>query len=68
MAKRMNKQIVLDFQRLQKSIPEILEIYNIDKTWVCDQIKMGRATFYRKLKNQTFTIEEMISICNAVNK
>ena len=65
---RINTKIVTQFIDLQKSLPQIVEAYAINIKHMCETTQINRITYYRKLKDQSFTASELKKICDYINK
>jgi predicted transcriptional regulator len=65
---RINEKIITDYHELQKKLPHILDAYSINIVDLCRQTGMNRSTFYNKIGNQSFTIEEMKLISKYLNR
>ncbi len=68
MARKINESIVKDFIDLQKRLPSVLDAYGITHAHVYTNAGISRSTYERKLKDQTFSAEEMLRICAVINK
>lgn len=65
---RINKELAIGFGKLIEGLPAVVRVYDINISAMCREIGMARKTYYLKLKNKTFTLEEMIKICNYINR
>lgn len=65
---RINTNIVDDYGRLQKQLPQVVDAYNINVSALCRAVGISRPTYYRKLETKTFTFDEMYKICEFINR
>lgn len=65
---KVDINIVEGFFTLQANLPDILKSYGIRQNFIAEKAGISMSTFYRKLKTQTFTAEEMRNICKAINE
>jgi predicted transcriptional regulator len=65
---RINIRIVEDFLSLQKRLPEIIELYGLKHKYIYETAGIPKVTYFRKLKLKSFDGEEMLRICEAINK
>jgi predicted transcriptional regulator len=65
---KININIADDFERFQSNLPEILKSYGIEKTYICKQTGISYSTFFRKVKNRSFTVGEIKKIIEAINR
>jgi predicted transcriptional regulator len=65
---RLNRQIIEDFLNLQKKLPQVIQLYGLQHSNIYKAAGISRATYYRKLKTYSFDGEEMLRICDAINK
>lgn len=65
---RIDIKIVERYLELQKSLPEIIDIYDINVRSMCKEIGMNRSTYYSKLDKLTFTVSELKKICAYINR
>jgi len=68
LANRINSKIVSEYADLIKSLPVIIDAFDISITSLCEAVGISRQTFYNKMKARTFTAEEMGKICNYINR
>ena len=68
MANRINTQIVKDYEKLQKDLPAILKAFGISQAFLYRAMEMPKNTFRNKLKACSFTISEMLVICEILNR
>lgn len=72
MANRINTQIAKDFENLQSKILSICEAYNINVSGIILELSeakiMSRKTFYKKIKQKSFTASEIIKISQIINR
>lgn len=72
MAKRINTEIIDNFEKLQENLFSILEAYGYTKTYLITKLEvkkvMSRATFYKKEKELSFTVSDMRAIAEILNK
>ena len=64
---KINIKIAEDFERFQSELPEILKSFGIEKTFICKKAGISYTTFYRKVKNRSFTAGEIKKIIEAIN-
>lgn len=60
-------QSIIKYRETLENLPNILAKSPFKKNYIIEQIGMPRPTFYRKLKNLTFTADEMFSIAKIIN-
>ena len=53
---------IIQYQDLIKKLPTLIANSPFKKNYIIKEIGMPQPTFYRKLKNQTFTVSEMMAI------
>lgn len=65
---RIKTSVATDFIRLQTDLVKILNAYGMKQAYVYEKIGMSKSTWIRKIKNQTFTGDEVLKICDVINK
>ena len=65
---KFNMDIPLKFLDYQRKIKPALEAKGIKQSHVYRALGMSQSTWLRRLKNNSFTVQEVIEICKAVNK
>ena len=65
--KRLNTQVILDYQLLVKALPLVIESYGLKKDYIIKVTEIKKSTFYHKLAHGTFTPDELIKISNVIN-
>ena len=65
---KINMKIAEDFERFQSDLPEILKSYGIEKTYICKKAGISYSTFFRKVRNRSFTAGEIKKIIEAINR
>lgn len=68
MARRIDIEAVERFIEVQNKVPAIIKAFGMSITYVCEKSGIPRATFDRKVKAKSFTGEEMLKICRAINR
>lgn len=58
---------IIAFKRVVGELDELMKNSPFKKNYIIDQIGLSVPTFYRKLKNQTFTADEMMSIAKIIS-
>lgn len=66
--KRIDIDTVERFEKLQKELPHVISAYDINISRLCEATNISRTAFYSKIKKTSFTISEMKSICNYINR
>ncbi|MGK7397131.1 MAG: helix-turn-helix domain-containing protein [Candidatus Cyclobacteriaceae bacterium M3_2C_046] len=64
---KINPKIAEDFEKFQIDLPNILKSYGIEKTYICKKTGISYTTFYRKIKQRSFTAGEIKKIIEAIN-
>jgi len=54
--------IVLNYKNLLENIHRYIEESKFKKEFIIDELGISRATFYNKLKKQSFSVSEMIKL------
>ncbi|MHA7830604.1 MAG: hypothetical protein ACX93O_05860 [Flagellimonas sp.] len=54
--------IVLNYKSLLENINKYIEESKFKKEYIIDELGISRATFYNKLKKQSFSVSEMIKL------
>ncbi len=54
--------IVLKYKNLLENINRYIEESKFKKEFIIDELGISRATFYNKLKKQSFSVSEMIKL------
>lgn len=65
---KFNEDIPRKFLEYQKKIKPSLEAKGITQSHVYKNIGMSQSTWLRRLKNNSFTVSEVLNICRIVNK
>lgn len=65
---KFSENIPLQFLDYQKKIKPALEAKGIKQAHVYKSIGMSQSTWLRRLKSNSFTVQEILAICKAVNK
>jgi predicted transcriptional regulator len=60
-------QEILTYQKLVNGIDELMNKSPFKKNYIIEQVGIPGPTFYRKLKSQSFTPEEMLSIAKILS-
>lgn len=60
-------QEILTYQKLVNGIDELMDKSPYKKNYIIEQIGIPSPTFYRKLKTQSFTPDEMLSIAKILS-
>lgn len=69
MAKRIvDTETVIRFIEIQKKLLDIMSAYGVNVSTVINNSGMTRATFYMKIKNQTFTGHELKKVADFLNR
>lgn len=70
MAKQLVKtSIVTDFQELNKRIGDIIKAYGMNQVYFYENVvKMSKVTWFKKTRTGTFTADELLKICNYINR
>jgi len=68
MAKRINTDIIDNYEKLQKQIPDIIKAYNYNLSGILREIGMSKSTFYNKVENRRFKPSELRQITDYINK
>lgn len=55
-------QLVKDFEFYSLRIGELIEKSNYKTKYFIEKLEVSKPTFYRKLKDQTFTVKELVKI------
>ncbi|KAB1159450.1 hypothetical protein F7018_03825 [Tenacibaculum aiptasiae] len=55
-------QLVKDFELYSLRIGELIEKSNYKTKYFIEKLEVSKPTFYRKLKDQTFTVKELVKI------
>ncbi len=64
----MNKvEIVENYKKYISEIPEMIAKSPYKTQYFIDKLKMHKVTFYRKLKNRRFSLEEVSTITEVLN-
>ncbi|MGB0428291.1 MAG: hypothetical protein ACPGEC_05120 [Flavobacteriales bacterium] len=53
---------IQEYETVLRKIPELIEKSHFKKRYIIDTLKMTQPTFYRKLKNLSFTTKELMSL------
>lgn len=64
---KVSEEVVNSYNNLIKSLPQIIDTYKLEKSWIADQANMSRSTFLRKLKSGKFTGAEALRVVKAIN-
>jgi len=64
---KINIRIAEDFEKFQSDLPDLLRSFGIEKTHICKKAGISYSTFYRKVKNRSFTAGEIKKIIEAIN-
>jgi predicted transcriptional regulator len=64
---KINIRVAEDFEKFQSDLPDLLKSYGIEKTYICKKAGISYSTFYRKVKNRSFTAGEIKKIIEAIN-
>lgn len=64
---KINIRVAEDFEKFQGDLPDLLRSYGIGKTYICKKTGISYSTFYRKVKNRSFTAGEIRKIIEAIN-
>jgi predicted transcriptional regulator len=64
---KINIRVAEDFEKFQSDLPDLLKSYGIEKRYVCKKAGISYSTFYRKIKNRSFTVGEIKKIIEAIN-
>jgi predicted transcriptional regulator len=64
---KINIRVAEDFERFQCDLPDLLKSYGIEKTYICKKTGISYSTFYRKVRNRSFTAAEIKKIIEAIN-
>lgn len=64
---KINIKIADDFEKFQSDLPDLLKSFGIEKTYICKKAGISYSTFYRKVKNRSFTAGEIRKIIEAMN-
>lgn len=54
--------IVLNYKNLLENVNRYIEESKFKKEFIIDELGISRATFYNKLKKQSFSVSEMIKL------
>jgi len=54
--------VVLNYKNLLENINKYIEESKFKKEYIIDELGISRATFYNKLKKQSFTVSEMVTL------
>ncbi|MBT30652.1 hypothetical protein [Chondrinema litorale] len=68
MPHRINTEIAKAFFELQKELPFVIRSYGMTKSYIVRETGIPRTTFDRKIKERKFTADEMIRICEVINR
>lgn len=64
---KVSEEVVQNYIELVERLPEIIRQYRLDKDFLAEQSGIKRSSLYRKLKNGSFTKEEMLDLVRAIN-
>lgn len=64
---KINIKIAEDFEKFQIDLPDLLKSFGIEKTYICKKAGISYSTFYRKVRNRSFTAGEIRKIIEAIN-
>lgn len=62
------KEIADELINIQRTLPDILHANKITIRSICKKTGIAYSTFFRSVKNQSFTAGELKSIFEAINK
>lgn len=65
---KFSNDIPLKFLEYQRKIKAALEAKGIRQAHVYRQLGMSQGTWLRRLKSNSFTVDEVLEICKIVNK
>lgn len=60
-------QEIITYKNIVSSIEELLNKSPFKKNYIIEQVGISSPTFYRKLKTQSFTPDEMLSIAKVLS-
>jgi hypothetical protein len=60
-------QEILTYQKIVNGIDELMNKSPFKKNYIIEQVGIPGPTFYRKLKSQSFTPQEMLSIAKILS-
>jgi len=64
----IDPKVIEDYNKLQEKIAKLFEDAKIEKKQFFEAINMSRPTFARKLKEKTFSPDELLALVNEINK
>ena len=65
---KINEKILLEYEELQRNLPNIIKSYGITVSHICKQANIPRSTYEDKIrKDNAFSLEEMKRIVNVIN-
>lgn len=64
---KVSEEVVQNYIELVDRLPEIIRQYRLDKDFLAEKSGIKRSSLYRKLKNGSFTKEEMLDLVKAIN-
>jgi DNA-binding NtrC family response regulator len=65
---KYNTKIIDDYERLISGLPQVLELYNINISAMCRDLKLNRKTLYDRIEQKSFTPDELRKIANYLNR
>ena len=60
-------QEILTYKKIMMNIDDIMNKSPFKKNYIIEKVGIPGPTFYRKLKTQTFTADEMLSIAKVLS-
>ncbi|TPG44440.1 hypothetical protein [Flavobacterium pectinovorum] len=60
-------QEIITYKNIVNSIEDLMDNSPFKKTYIIEKVGIPSPTFYRKLKTQTFTPDEMLSIAKILS-
>lgn len=54
------------FEKLQKELPVLIELSNINKTELRNKVKISESCFYKNLKEKSFNADQLIRLFRAM--